>query len=503
MADPNFEKQVKQKMEELTFRPSDTVWEKVDAEINKERKRRIPLFWLFFFSGLTVAGGIYFLSLNKKDKSIISSTSIKKSQFEEIKKEEIQKPVVNTDTTGEQSIFKKENLINTSSAEKNTENKIRVIPAKVSRHVNNNIETSFAKPDKKNNIKKQKPFNPRENKNLRGESDEKNNKVADNNKNPYSETVKKNNEATDHNENADTKNNSLSVEKIDSAGITKQQNEKNDSVKNTKPVAAIEEKPGAKDSVSNNAIVKNNKKIKTNSNWKFGVSASAGLSDVKRSLFKSAYVLNPGPYPASVNNSGTTPGNTYTSSAISPGFSFSAGVLVKKLFSQRVSFSAGLNYHYYSTIIKIGSYSNNASYVYASNLTSIPVSSYYNSGSNTIYINHFHFLELPLLMNFQLNKNKKLPIYWEAGLSVSYLINTDALHFDEVTGVYYKKNDLFNKMQTSAATALIIGFPVHGNILEIGPQINYGFTRLLNKNTGNKEHLFFAGLKFSRTFGKK
>jgi len=51
MQDPKFEKQVQQKMEELSFSPSDAVWLKVDAEINRKRKRRGVFFWLLFSCG--------------------------------------------------------------------------------------------------------------------------------------------------------------------------------------------------------------------------------------------------------------------------------------------------------------------------------------------------------------------------------------------------------------------------------------------------------------------
>ena len=60
MHENNFEKQVREKMDQLGFDPTDSVWERVDKEINKEKKRRMPLFWLFFFSGLALAGGAYY-----------------------------------------------------------------------------------------------------------------------------------------------------------------------------------------------------------------------------------------------------------------------------------------------------------------------------------------------------------------------------------------------------------------------------------------------------------
>ena len=48
MREDEFEKRVRGKMEKLGFHPSESVWTGIDREINRERKRRVPLFWFFF-----------------------------------------------------------------------------------------------------------------------------------------------------------------------------------------------------------------------------------------------------------------------------------------------------------------------------------------------------------------------------------------------------------------------------------------------------------------------
>ncbi len=60
MHENKFEKQVREKMNQLGFDPSDAVWTRVDQEINQEKKKRRPLFWIFFFTGLMLgAVGVY------------------------------------------------------------------------------------------------------------------------------------------------------------------------------------------------------------------------------------------------------------------------------------------------------------------------------------------------------------------------------------------------------------------------------------------------------------
>jgi hypothetical protein len=61
MQEQNFEKQVKQKMEELSLTPSEPVWEKVEEQIRKKRDRRRFFFWLPL-TVLLVGGGVWFLS---------------------------------------------------------------------------------------------------------------------------------------------------------------------------------------------------------------------------------------------------------------------------------------------------------------------------------------------------------------------------------------------------------------------------------------------------------
>src|SRR3569833_1225864 len=62
MHDPKFEKEVQQKLEELSFSPSDAVWANVDRAVNGGRKRRTPVFWFWTLPAvaLTVAGIWFF-----------------------------------------------------------------------------------------------------------------------------------------------------------------------------------------------------------------------------------------------------------------------------------------------------------------------------------------------------------------------------------------------------------------------------------------------------------
>src|SRR5580698_3018810 len=66
MHDPEFEKQVQKKMEELQFNPSGEVWTKVEQEIKKEKRRR-PLLWIFLLGGLLLSAGYWALVAGNKN----------------------------------------------------------------------------------------------------------------------------------------------------------------------------------------------------------------------------------------------------------------------------------------------------------------------------------------------------------------------------------------------------------------------------------------------------
>jgi hypothetical protein len=170
-----------------------------------------------------------------------------------------------------------------------------------------------------------------------------------------------------------------------------------------------------------------------------------------------------------------------------------------------------LNYHYYSTRVNTGYAVDSSIFVsYSPNNSgnsTLPgayaINGYYPNGSNQSYTNSYHFIELPVTADFQLNKSSKLPVFWEAGFSVSYLVNSNALHFDPNGNLYYQNAQLFNKVQLNGATAILIGFPINKTELQIGPQLQYGLTGLLKTESGNPQHLLYAGLKISIIPGKK
>src|SRR5687767_10972187 len=60
MQEQNFEKQVQQTMEELSFVPSEPVWQKVESQIRGKKDKRRLIFWVLPF--ILLGGGYFILS---------------------------------------------------------------------------------------------------------------------------------------------------------------------------------------------------------------------------------------------------------------------------------------------------------------------------------------------------------------------------------------------------------------------------------------------------------
>ncbi|MEJ0080286.1 MAG: hypothetical protein WDM78_04850 [Puia sp.] len=258
------------------------------------------------------------------------------------------------------------------------------------------------------------------------------------------------------------------------------ENEQHDEISKTPPTQTDKlTKATGIDSVVGSKTDLTKKKETKKSPWSVGFVGGAGFSNINQSLFTSqnqAGLSYSAYYPANSVSSPAAPINM--PSETSGGFSFSAGVLVKRNLSKRVFGSAGLVYHYYSTGMHTGTAVDSTRTVYSGYAQTASVNSYYLNGDGKKYTNQYHFIELPVNLGFQINKSLKNPIDWEAGISLAWLVSSNALQFDPYTNVYFENDQLFNRLQWNAVTDLMFGFPVHGHTMQVGPQFQYAITSL-------------------------
>jgi hypothetical protein len=262
-----------------------------------------------------------------------------------------------------------------------------------------------------------------------------------------------------------------------------------------------------KDSTVSKADTTNTLKIagsKKDSKWQWRVHAAGGVSGIAASTFKFLPVASSG-----VNsNAQALFDRSFSFSAVNgpanavvqhkpevySGFSFSAGADVKKNISGRLAVTAGLNYSYFSTRVYIGSKVNTATTLNRVN-EQVKVNDYFLASGVTRepYTNEYHFIELPLGIDWKIFKKK--PLHWHSGVTVSRLLATNALYYSNQQNIYYEDDDVFKKTQFSLFTDLsyrLIKFKKGS--LHAGPQVQLGLSNLLKKEDYGRQHLFFAGL---------
>lgn len=470
--DPEFEKQIRQRMEELKFSPSKTVWDNLEKEITKDKSRRRPLIWFSFFLALLVAGTFYFSvnsgNKNADHKDIAGNAGASGNTSE---KNQSQKKSANDQTV---TLNEKEN-------KNNNDTKLNGTATSDQKHHVEGPKSESDQLSRNSGRKKISGQNPDE----AGKDFPSVNEISKNKKGG------KNNVAREKNKQADD---AIKKEIVDEQLAANKDN--HDYVNGAtnpddKAVSASDQTLQKADSVVKKTVVvasekpketiSQNKKEKNKKPWEFGFTGGAGVSSVNENLFTTTVAATPNVYTQSFSLAAAPPPPSYNApSSIKAGFSYSAGVFAQKGISKRLSFSVGLNYHYSSTKLQASTYT------------------YYAASSQShTYTNRYHVLELPVALSYRFNKSNRFPLIWEAGLSVAELVGSDAVHYNITSGSYFKDNSLFNKTQVNAATSVMIGFHANKHLyFQAGPQVQYGLTDLLTSGASGSQHLFFGGIKF-------
>lgn len=444
----DFERQVQQKMDDLQIHPSETVWQKIEPQIKKEKRRR----WILILFPVILIGLLYgrYLLLNYDNLYHQPQQELTNKPIENIKT--IKEPKAYSDKIKNHNPVKEAELTNAkpTNEEMGSHQKI-----KISEKIKDNRDGVTKKFTQDILTKTQTKI-----------SIDKNENVSIDNKNPEQEK-----EQSDIEINAE------------------------------KAIIPIKEFPKpkeivtAKDSIENknknqtqqeNAISNVTKKAANKKIWNWGFSISAGSSGMGNNLFGDDQKSLADRQNASVGGSfgvfvPSTP------SLIKPSLALITGITVEKNISEKIIFITGINYKLFSTTNTVGK--DSAEF-------------FRNSNENT-YHNYYHYIELPVGFKFQLGDFKKSLLYWNAGLSVSQLIGAKALQYSSSRRLYYHDNSLFNKTQLGFNTGLDIAFlSKNKTSFLIGPFYNYGISKIAREGY-NKHHFIFIGLRAQYFFGRK
>ena len=503
MPENEFEKKVSSEMQELRFKPSDNVWLRVEERIKTKKKRRIFVV-IFLLAGVGLLGYWQRNNLFGEQKTDVAKTVQKDSPEEKQKEANSQSTnEINTSSAIKQNTetTKPEETKNTTG--KAAENKligdrsaidkkdIAVSKNEISKPRHNEDETN----KKQGPVKTKKVQKPEASIAIVSANSKTKNGVVDG----TSKDLKTNPETNEKKEEIIQPEAKPVENKIDSAKTLTGEQEKNATPKTDTLLKADPTKEPAPQIVN-----------LSEKKWKWGLYITPGISSLNDNGIsfgglKSADLNYQSPTTGS--GSAAPPPVRQKPSDIKSGFALQVGVIAQRRLSSRTSISMGLQYGYYSNVIGVGtrrdSLLNNNLF---SSLLDRNDDHIYNAGGDTVkFTNRYHFIELPLRFQWQLNKSKTNPLVWSTGFTIGQLIASNALMYDTAfNGIYYKNNKLLNKTQFSLST----GFSwtiANGKKAQwsLGPIANIHLNRLVDSPFEDKGFLFFAGLRTSILFNEK
>ncbi|MGC4104496.1 porin family protein [Ferruginibacter sp.] len=459
MHDSEFEKNMQQKMDELKFAPTPAVWDKIEAELPAEKKRR----WIFFvllFAGLFTGAAITWSVWNKNDKNAAKQiAAATKDDTQNINNNTDKKDTNNITADNTQAQTTAANTLTTTAddagrtLQKNTGKKITT-------RSSNNIKIKKANTQEDDATKDDALVNSnRKSLNEKG-------KTKMRVKAPVAGNEDDNNGATES-LNDDSTALVKKIAETDST-LTVNVEKKKDTVLTVK-------------TDSSKTVTKKEEKKKINPKWQLGVEASGGISNVKNGIFSDKPL-----YSSALGNSSpsTGVGNPASPSYQQPsspveGAALSLGFYAQKNITAKWVFKTGLNYHYQSNSIKTGQRVDTAvNILFSSTADRVSAPSYYRNGNSNRFANQFHLLELPLLFQFKPTANGAF--YIEGGPTIGYLLHSNALVYSGSTATYIHNKDLFNKLLFSlnAGAGFDIGrrskFP-----FSIGARVQYSLNSVI------------------------
>jgi hypothetical protein len=483
MHDPKFEKAVQDKMEQLEFIPSDSVWENIEMAVASRRRRAVPVFFWFLLPGLLLVGAGAAIYLRTDIHAVAKNVSVPSGA----EAEKNAPPM--TDAT-------------TTSADAQSVTHIAHIPAGTD-HAKDVPAASGDGSASGAAAAAERPVAGTESKaRAVGEG--------------FSADIRPGTTGSRHREAGRT----AGATEPAAAGSAIDAAPASDAARQhsyyqpglISCVAAVSGIRGPRLSPSSGRATAVTGIPMPERPWSFGFAGSGGISSYNRSLLSEATDVTTAAGASTVNTPSTSAfrpavaNSTSTSSkritsTVEPGLSYWAGVIAQKPLSARWSLSLGLDLHYYSSRLRVGNivttYSQSAyALIGASAVAPVQTYPYYSVGDVQIYTNRYYYLELPVAMQWQINRSHVLPLFLRGGVTLSRLMSSNGLYYNDQSAVYFKDNSVIQPMQVSFTSGLIAGLPLRGIRIQAGPELQYGATPLLKGGAGNG-HLVYGGLRIA------
>ncbi|GEO08955.1 hypothetical protein SAE01_14510 [Segetibacter aerophilus] len=468
-------------MEEFTLVPTGEVWKGVEARIRKEKGRRLLFFWLF--AGLVLTGsvvGFFFFLNSKKDADLVHTSTAQKSitngSLRNPSHRSNNSPSVKKVITQEKTEPEKEIVRQSIKA---TEKRINGNQRNAGSITTPGVSTANA-PEKlyrfKPSSNQRKIFNTN---------------ASINNKSAISSLPVSRMEGRTE----------LPPHKYLLSEIQKKQ--RGDTIE--KSIVSTENNTpvGDKSLLPEEKSLPKTFKQKALRKLLVGFTLQAGLSDNIRGIgFGSQKSLLAFDQQNNASSPSTSTSSSFNSRIAAStlqyrsGFSWGVGVYVQKALSKKLDLSVGMDYHFMTTSSTVGNRVDSAFNIYDTLLQkSTKANSFYRGGQTTSYTNKYHLLQIPVNLQFQLNKNIHHPLQFSFGLSPSFLIGSNALYLNRSTNSYYTEKDQFSRFLLFGQSGLMYGFNEKAFQISVGPALQYNFNSFSKRSINAPQHLLFTGIK--------
>lgn len=508
MQENKFEKQVREEMEEFRIRPSATVWESVEEELRRKKRRRVVVYWFLLAAIGLGAYGIYnlFAPALPGPSAPISSLQKKQSAAPAVSPADQRPPdqqpagglssnEAGTANVSTQNITSQTPKNNTDAAVNNNRDKSSVQLTDQAQ-----LKTTSRKAAKnRSDVQEQSLADNAAGRKLSGKSashsvnkkeSEKANTGAPNISSPA---------AVDPAENKGT-GERIQTETVaeqsrpDAIAATADHDLVKDSLTFSNDHQDLPENPRTPITVSRRRI-----------QWRIeaGIGAGNRMDKALPSLFATEKLMDVNNLPAygAVNGGIPAPRPLLLPSESKVSVGFKIGVQASIPVSRKINLLAGLRYSYRSDRIAVGGLLD-SSIVAPPGLSNNPLGTanrayQYQGAPHQSVTNSYHFIQLPVQWQLQLNKGRVMPITWELGVTPGWLIHTNAMVYDtSYYGIYYRDKDAFSRFQLHAET----GFSLHlGNRSKwrwsIGPEFNFALTPLIRNAYDPRQFLLYGGLR--------
>lgn len=495
MPENDFEKQVQRLFDEMRVKPSEKVWPHIENKIKKDKIQRRFFIWLPAALVALVAGGYWLMQTEQSNLS-------------------------NNNTPSDQNIItlnQPENTVELSSGKTDKTDSQRALAGSPDDETRKAL---LVVPDKTTTIDQKLATSPSAQTIVLKDAEKKRvgKRLEKHSRNSLPPTLSK--------EIAGTADPIVDLQPIDAFTQTRTQNaiENKTAIEGNLQNVALRSLPAMN---QQHAIAGYKRaeqpavKIPSPKVWEWGITGSAGVSSADNGSLSKAFTIKNATARAenlqfsdvssSYYNQQLAPQTSALyavappASSVKRDFSWHAGAFVKRKLNSRLSLSSGLQYHQYTTNRIVGDvdYLNNQPANFASGHNSVArYSGTYVTGKK--YTNRYYMVELPLGVDWLINKNGSLPIYLNGGMQLSYLVATNSLHYDYKTGVYYEDESYFHKLQGGVYAGMSARlFPKTPYAFNIGPIASYNFTNLTKPAMANKQNLMFAGIHIQWILGSR